>query len=401
MLKRAKWSYLSAALSTTIFTISSLMAFQAHAQTSRNLNFSEACSQGDNIEIIAVGDILLHAPLQIQATTHSSRFESLWSGVLPYIKKADIAYANLEGPTALGLTANGRQVGDVGHRFDKNVYSGYPLFNYHPLLITDLKKSGFDIVSTSNNHSLDRGSLGADKTIEALKANNLLYAGTRTREETQNPDHQWYTITQSKGRNIAWVACTFSTNGVPDRHGQVMPCFQKQGELLGLVEKLSRNPQIHAVIVTPHWGDEYQLRHNNQQTQLGRQLIESGATAVLATHPHVVQPWEKVTTASGREGLIVYSTGNFVSNQAEVPRKTSIMVQLHLTGAPQSKLKIRGVSYLPLFMERTPLRTVRPVYNMSEVPAEAQQIWTNAFGAKNRISSATENQIQKYCANSQ
>lgn len=367
---------ISSALIATLFTSSAMSA---------PLRFTEACSPHTNIEIVAVGDVLLHSPLQRQAVSHSDRFKSLWSAVIPHIQKADIAYANLEGPIAKNVAKSGREVSDVGFVFDGDVYSTYPMFNYHPSLADDLKESGFDVVSTANNHSLDRYSIGADKTIDELDRVSLAYTGTRKRSESQNADFEWHTITQSKGRNIAWLACTFSTNGVADRHNQVLPCFSQRQQLLAKVTALANNPHIDAVIVTPHWGDEYQLRHNNGQTQLGRDLIKAGATAVIGTHAHVPQPWEKVTTDDGREGLIVYSTGNFVSNQAQIERRTAIMVQLHLSGPPNAKLKIRGAAYIPLFMQRSPLRTVEPAQDLSTVPQLSQQIWSNAYGIENML----------------
>lgn len=382
------------------YWISLLTLVSTVAQADPNLKFAEACSPNEDIEILAVGDILLHSPLQIQAANSASHFKSLWSPMLPYIEKADIAYANLEGPVAEGVTKTGGNLAGVGLRFDNNVYSSYPLFNYHPTLVKDIAESGFDIVSTANNHALDRRSIGVDKTIEELRKNNILFTGTRQKIDSSHPDYQWYSITQAKGFNIAWLACSFSTNGNPDPNQQVLPCFQNQTYLLGLITRLSQDPNINAVIVTPHWGVEYQLKQNSEQTLLGRKMIEAGATAVLATHPHVVQPWEKVTASDGREGLIVYSSGNFVSNQMQVERRTSIMVQLHLTGEPQSKLKIRGASYLPLYMQRTPSLTITPAYDMAAVPAVAKNIWLNGFGETQRIKSMQENQVQKICENS-
>jgi len=373
---------------TKSLLVAAAVTASASTASSAPLRFAEACSPHTNIEIVAVGDVLLHSPLQKQAVSHTDRFKSLWSAVIPYVQRADIAYANLEGPIAANVTKAGRDISDVrdvGFVFDGDVYSTYPMFNYHPHLADDLKDSGFDVVSTANNHSLDRYSIGADKTIDELNRVRLAYTGTRKRSESGSSEFQWHTITRSKGRNIAWLACTFSTNGVPDRHNQVLPCFTEREQLLEQVRRLANDPLIHAVIVTPHWGDEYQLLHNNGQARLGRELIEAGATAVLATHPHVPQPWEKITTADGREGLIVYSTGNFVSNQAQIERRTAIMVQLHLSGPVNAKLKIRGASYIPLFMQRYPLRTVEPIQDLSTVPQLSRQIWSDAYGIENML----------------
>ncbi len=364
---------------------------------SQNLTFTESCSQEDNIEIIAVGDVLLHSPLQIQATRSGQRYKSLWAPLLPIIQKADIAYANLEGAVAPNLTGGGSIVKNAGHVFDNKVLTSYPMFNYHPSLVEDLKSSGFDVVSTANNHSLDRRSLGVDLTIKVLQEAGLPYTGTRTKEESQDASFEWHTITEAKGRRIAWLACTFSTNGIPDKFNQVLPCFQNTENLLAQVTKLSNDSNIDAVIVTPHWGEEYKLKHNSAQSTLAKKLLDAGALAVIGTHPHVVQPWEKYITKDGRETFVIYSTGNFVSGQPVVARETSVMVQLNLTSAVGSKLKIRGVRYLPLYMKRGNGHVITPIFNLNSASRESQSIWLNAFGQQNRIESLQENAQERLC----
>lgn len=361
------------------------------------LKYSEACSPEENIEIVAVGDVLLHAPLQVQATKNPERFVSLWSQMLPIFDRSDLVYANLEGPVAPGVLRSGQEVPDPGFVYDGRVYSSYPQFNYHPFLVEDLKRSGVDVVSTANNHALDRHSLGANRTIEQLEKNGLPFTGTQKMGESGKP---WYAITEVKGRRIAWLACTFSTNGIPDRQNQVLPCYKDPKRLLGMVSQLARDPNIDAVIVTPHWGVEYQHKPHESQVWLGHQLIEAGATAVIGTHPHVVQPWEKYVAKDGREGFIIYSTGNFVSYQQEIAKRTSVLVQLNLV-APRGggKMKIRGVQYLPLFMghSRNSLEVTPILQFDSSVPSQALAIWKGFYNDNQRISSWNENTSEKIC----
>lgn len=364
------------------------------------LKFSEACSQEENIEIMAVGDILLHSPLAIQAASHPKRFQSLWELTIPALERADLAYGNLEGPAAAGVLANGSETRDSGHVFDNRVYTSYPMFNYHPSLISDLAKSGIDIVSTANNHSLDRRALGVDRTIEALEKERMPFTGTKS---TRNMDQPWHTVTRVKGRNIAWLACTFSTNGIRDDLKQVLPCYENPNRVLNLIRNLASQRDIDAVIVTPHWGNEYQHKPHDNQIWLGRNMIEAGATAVLGTHPHVIQPWEKHITADGREGFIIYSTGNFVSGQPPLPRRVSVMVQLNLVAGKSQKMKIRGVQYLPLYMQKSQRGyEVLPVYSFDQnIPAEAVKIWKMVFNDQHRITSLDESSPQKICQLSQ
>ena len=184
------------------------------------------------------------------------------------------------------------------------------------------------------------------------------------------------------------MACTFSTNGVPDTNKQVLFCYENKQEVLNYVYALSKDPRYAAVIVTPHWGNEYQFYPVNQEMSFGRQLIEAGALAVLGTHPHVIQPWEKYqSTRTGQEGLIVYSSGNFVSGQFHrIPTQVGLMIGLKLVLNKETQhFNIKNVKYLPLLMKRYPIR-VEPITDDSLVGSEFAKIWQNMYPSKNRIS---------------
>lgn len=193
----------------------------------------------DHLSLIALGDVLLHKPLHVQALKSSEGHISLWKNLEGLIKSADMAYANLEGPVAPGIGRSGNPTHDPGKIFDDSVYTGYPRFNYHEELIEDLVTSGFDVVSTANNHALDRGSLGIDKTIEILNKNHLAFTGTKTQQEANSGQREWYTIVEKNGFRIAWIACTFSTNGLPDRHSQVLNCFKQNGTIVNTIKTVS------------------------------------------------------------------------------------------------------------------------------------------------------------------
>lgn len=312
---------------------------------------------GQKILVSFVGDLLLHGPIQRQAHSSSHGFRVLWSQLERIFKASDISYANLEGPVAEGLTCRGKignsnNIGGDCRKDGSAVYSSYPTFNYHPRLITDLKQSGFGVVSTSNNHSLDRRSLGADMTVDALVKARMPYTGTR-KAGTSDP---YYTITQVRGFNIAWLGCTFSTNGIPDSKNQVLWCFSKNGapnpELLGLVKALKASKSVSGVIVTPHWGPvEYVHSVHPTQLRLGKELIEAGASAVVGAHPHVLQPWEIYKSSDGREGLIHYSLGNFVSSQTQAARRASIVLLVGFQKDREGKMLVDGVRFVPMFFD--------------------------------------------------
>jgi poly-gamma-glutamate synthesis protein (capsule biosynthesis protein) len=314
-------------------------------------NGGKCIDPAKTVTVAAVGDVLLHDMVQKWGATQKDGFAGLFRATRDIIGAADLAFANLEGPAAEGVASNGKEVRAPATRYDKSVYRGYPMFNYHPSIVADLKKAGFDVLNTANNHAMDRHQLGADRTIAAIKAAGLAHTGTRHREAMSAP---WYAITTVKAAggtfNVAWLGCTYGTNEVPDRANQVLNCYAGKDEILGIVKDLARKPDIHAIFVTPHWGAEYQHKPEPRQRDWAREMIEAGAVAVIGQHPHVMQPIEKVTAGGGREGLVAYSLGNFVSNQIGLPRRSSAILLLGLTQGANGKLAPAAMGWIPIWM---------------------------------------------------
>lgn len=302
-----------------------------------------------SILLAAVGDILMHNTLQMDAASKPNGFENQFTRISAVLRHADVTFANLEVPIAENILLSGSVAKPPSSRYDDRIYTGYPRFNAHPSLAAAIKKSGVDVVLTANNHSLDRRSRGADRTIEALKAAKLPFTGTRHTQDLAAP---WHTITKVNGAglrgNIAWLGCTYDTNDIADPHGQVLFCFKQQAEVLATIKALAKRRDIQAVIFTPHWGREYRHAPTERQKKLARLAIEVGAAAVIGTHPHVLQPFENHTAKDGRKGFIAYSLGNFISGQVTLARRSSIVLFLELRRSKAGKFAVNGFSYLPV-----------------------------------------------------
>lgn len=310
--------------------------------------FSNPVVTGQAVTIAAVGDVLMHDPLQAYAAEQPDGFRALLARVTDLLQGADITFANLEGPAAANVYNTGREAKEPSTRYDGRVYSGYPMFNYHPTLVGDLKASGIDVLLTANNHSLDRQSLGVDRTIEAIQAAGLPYTGTRHRDQMTAP---WYAITPTtvggKTWNVAWLGCTYGTNEIPDRNSQVLFCFEQQDVVLATIRELAARPDIAAVFLTPHWGREYRHDPTDRQRKLAVAALEAGATAVIGTHPHVLEPFETYKTSDGRDAFIAYSLGNFISGQSSLARSSSVILLLALMPNAQEKLSLADLRFVP------------------------------------------------------
>jgi poly-gamma-glutamate synthesis protein (capsule biosynthesis protein) len=346
------------------------------------LHFSSACDEGERITVAAVGDMLVHRELQRQALRSPDGFANIWAPIGDLLERADITYANLEGPAAWGISRKGEEVPDPGKKFDNVVYTGYARFNYHPSITEDIAKSGIDVVSTVNNHSLDRLALGVDRTLDALDKAGVEHFGTRRQKAKDAP---WHAITTKGGFTLAWVGCTMHTNWQKDDQDMVFYCYERTKELVDMVERLSRSKDIDAVIVAPHFGREYERKPREKEVVLSRRLLDAGAIAVLASHPHVLQPWEKHVTPDGRETFVIYSLGNFCSHQRTLPRRSTMILYVGLTKGADDEVRINGVRYVPLHVRMEGKKHAFFVEAIDRVggPADSRRLTVDMFGEYN------------------
>lgn len=282
---------------------------------------ADKCMDNDLV-IAATGDTIFHGALLVQAFRNDSTggFDRLWNEVTPYLQKSDLMYTNLEGPVAEGLFQDGTEDMSLSETYHptNGMYSvgeagrSYT-FNFHPESVRSLVRSGFSLFSTANNHSLDRGVLGLNKTLDFLNKNNIDYFGTRYKEQL---DDDFVKIVNKNNMSLAFIGCTYGSN-VKSKSNQVMYCYdgkKPNSLLINLVKKYSG--KADAVIVTPHWGTEYAETFNRKQKNLAKALVAAGAKAIIGHHPHVVQPVEYLVSPEGSKVPVLYSLGNFVTNQA-------------------------------------------------------------------------------------
>ena len=317
--------------------------------TDGTASVQRAVFQPGAVTVAAVGDVLMHVLLQEDAAQQPRGYSALLTHAAPYLQLADLTVANLEGPAARDvLVHGGERAVPAGVIYDGQVYSGYPTFNYHPSLVPALRDAGVDVLQTANNHAMDRGPLGVDRTVEAILSAGLPYTGTRSRAALDAP---WHSVVTAAGQRIAFLACSYSTNGRSDPNGQVLLCYGDEVEVLGTIRTLRADPAIDAVLFLPHWGAEYVQTPDANQRRLARAALDAGAAAVIGTHPHVLQPIEPYRTADGRDAFIAYSLGNFISSQWSLAQRSSVILYFDLLPGPNG-LEAQMPAYLPTRVTR-------------------------------------------------
>ncbi|WP_081411112.1 CapA family protein [Desulfotruncus alcoholivorax] len=254
-----------------------------------------------NINIVAVGDLLMHMPvIQSVKNPESGRYEfsQIFSPVQGLIQNADYSIANLETRLA------GAKYG----------YSGYPVFNCPADLAGEMKKVGFDLFLTANNHSLDQGAGGVIATLGNIEAAGLDHVGTYGSADAKSKP----LIKNIKGIRVGIINYTSITNGIPVPAGKpyLVNVVNHPAILKELQAIKDRGADI--IIACVHFGNEYSRYPSEEQKDLVNFLFDSGVDVVLGNHVHVVQPAE-IRTVTGKnikkKKFVIYSLGNFISNQ--------------------------------------------------------------------------------------
>ena len=117
------------------------------------------------------------------------------------------------------------------------------------------------------------------------------------------------------------------------------------------------NPDV--ILVSMHWGIEYQRAPNDEQKDLADFLFQNGVDIILGSHPHVLQPFEKreITLEDGtkKDGFVIYSLGNFMAAQNQANTRNSIILNLGITKhGDTGKISIDDISYIPIYMYSYP-----------------------------------------------
>ena len=316
-------------------------------QTNQNKLDAEVDLKEDKrkITLSAVGDIMVHSAQYNSAYDKDSKsydFTGNFQVIAPIIRKADLAIANLETVFA------GRERG----------ISSYPVFNSPDEMGLALKDSGFDVLSTANNHSLDKGENGVLRTLAFLKEIDLTTVGTYPSRE----DRDRIVVKDVHGVKIAFISYTYSTNGIPIPKGKeyLVNVINKDKLFADLKKAKELKPDL--VIANMHWGNEYQRQPDSNQTDLAKELIADGVDIILGSHPHVIQPIDKieVSLANGekREGFVIYSLGNFISNQnmQTLNKKyvdSGVILNFEIEKDFVSNItKITNISYIPTWVHK-------------------------------------------------
>ena len=309
------------------------------------------------VRIVVAGDLMQHTP-QLTAARQadgSYDFTESFRFVADYFRNADLAVVNLE--TTLSAEGN---------------YSGYPCFCSPAKVADAMVDMGVDVALLANNHCLDRGAVGVRRTADILDSCAIERMGVFRDSVDFHRNNIKYL--ERGGVCIAMLNYTYGTNGIPTPKGVVVNHLDSALVVRDLA-RIDRS-KADCVVAFVHWGNEYERKPNRDQRKMAELMKSNGVDIIIGSHPHVVQPYEQ-----DKDGkIVVYSLGNFVSNQRKRYTDGGLMVLIDIEENTQGELKYY-ISNVPVWVKLPKYQIITPAVGdtmrMDATSREAYQIFMN------------------------
>ena len=298
----------------------------------------EIKKEKEEFKIFVVGDIMFHSP-QIRAGKKengydfSESFEEVKKFLKEKKEKTSLVIGNFESTIA------------------EDNFSGYPMFRTPEIAMKNIKDAGIDILALANNHSLDGGIKGIELTKKTAQKYDIKTLGTYLEDEKNT-----IYIDETTGKKIAILNYTYGLNGLESR-------IKDKPHMVNLIDKekilddieSAKKQNVKGIIAIMHWGNEYQRLQNKNQEELAHFMAENGVDIILGSHPHVIQPTQKIQTHRG-ETFVIYSLGNFLSNQREKymdqPYSEDGLILELTVNSQDARLHVKKIKYHPTWVNR-------------------------------------------------
>ena len=260
-----------------------------------------------SLKLFMVGDALIHSGVYMDAEKPDGTydFKPMLANLKPIISKYDLAYYNQE--TILG----GKELG----------YSSYPMFNSPDEVGDAFIDAGFDLVSLATNHTMDKREIGVLNSVKYWKSKkNVVTSGQWDSWDERNKVR----IYEKNNIKYAFFSYTTWTNGLnPPVGKEYLTNIYSDEKAKEDIEKV--RDKVDIVLVAMHWGTEYSLGVSYDQEKIANYLSELGVDVIIGAHPHVVEPVEFINDG---KTFVIYSLGNFISDQDGTERLTGLMSEI-------------------------------------------------------------------------
>lgn len=297
--------------------------------------------------ISAVGDILCQMDMIDDAKIDDEYdFSHMFTGISKFVKNSDIAIGTLET------------------NFVDGKYSGVGKYNSPIEFLKAVKDSGIGLVSLAHNHVLDYGTQGLETTISKIKEQNIEITGikenlertneqdenTFDEEKQENPDFTG-NIKEINGIKVAFLGYTYGLSNENEVNEEEKKKANIYSEELAKKDIEYAKQSSNYIIAIMHWGDVNSSEISEYQRNITSFLVENGVDMILGAHPSVVEPMEMIQTEEGKNVLVAYSLGNYMSTLKYDDANVELILNIQISKSSDSdKAVLQKVDYKPIYV---------------------------------------------------
>lgn len=298
-------------------------------ETEKNIDNSNNTVRDSIIRISAVGDILCENSILEDAYdkgTQNYDFTSMFKNMSTFFADSDIT------------------VGTMETNYTDNKYSGYGQRNSPISFAEALKNIGIDLVSISTNHSLDYGIEGLQETKRALEGIGYDVVGDNLGESRVK-------IKTIKNTKIAFLSYTYGFENQNSKTKEELDSANIYNSEIAKKDLEYAKENADYSIIIMHWGDAYSTKPNKEQQNIAKFLVENGADMILGNHASAVQKMEVMQSPEGKNVLVAYSLGNYISGETMDISKIELVLNIELRKSGETgEVVLSKVDYTPIYV---------------------------------------------------
>ena len=298
-------------------------------ETEKNIANSNNTVRDSIIRISAVGDILCENSMLEDAYdkgTQNYDFTSMFKNMSTFFADSDIT------------------VGTMETNYTDNKYSGYGQRNSPISFAEALKNIGIDLVSISTNHSLDYGIEGLQETKRALEGIGYDVVGDNLGESRVK-------IKTIKNTKIAFLSYTYGFENQNSKTKEELDSANIYNSEIAKKDLEYAKENADYSIIIMHWGDAYSIKPNKEQQNIAKFLVENGADMILGNHASAVQKMEVMQSPEGKNVLVAYSLGNYISGETMDISKIELVLNIELRKSGETgEVVLSKVDYTPIYV---------------------------------------------------
>lgn len=304
--------------------------------TSIENNLDTVAGKAETIKtarISAVGDILCQMEMIEDSRSNGKYdFSSMFSNITNFMKDSDLGIGTLET------------------NFVDKKYSGEGKYNAPIEFLNAIKQSGIDLVSLAHNHELDYGTEGLKTTINRVQEKDMSITGIKNNQENENKEFTG-NIKEINGIKVAFLAYTYGVSGESKLTEEEKAVANIYSEELVKKDLEYAKQKSNYIITIMHWGDVNKSEISQEQKDITAFLVNNGTDMILGSHPSVVEPMQIIQNNEGKNILVAYSLGNYISafkyNNADVELILNIQIAKK---ADSEKAVLQKVDYIPIYV---------------------------------------------------